>query len=214
VNKFFRWLKIILLTAMVVSALLAVGLWCFWQEAQVSLSRAVWVAGKPNLMDEGVIDKWRGVPVYYNGVPYTHSWGLHYADDGYYYGQKWQCVEFMKRFYHDRMHHAFPDVMGHAAEFFDANTAQGALNVKRGLLQFANGGNVKPALDDIMVWTSHTYGHVAIVAKVGDDFIEVVQQNVGNGSRGRIELSVRDGKYSVGDYGSLGAPAGWLRVKR
>ena len=39
------------------------------------------------------LDTYRGVSVYENGSSVTTSHGKHYATDGYYYGQKWQCVE-------------------------------------------------------------------------------------------------------------------------
>jgi surface antigen len=156
-----------------------------------------------------VIDQWRGVPVRANGLPYDQSHGRHVAADGYYYGRQWQCVEFIKRFHYDHLHHAMPDGMGHAREFFDPAVAHGQLNAKRGLRQFTNGGDEAPRLDDLMVWTFGTYGHVAIVSKVGGDFIEVVQQNVLQGSRERLKL-VRDGDgWRVTGRRE---PAGWLRM--
>ena len=39
-----------------------------------------------------VLDSYRGVPVYDNGLLFFWSYGRHYAPDAYYYGQKWQCV--------------------------------------------------------------------------------------------------------------------------
>ncbi|MDR0533434.1 MAG: CHAP domain-containing protein [Verrucomicrobiales bacterium] len=209
-------LKLILIAAAVFvigASLLAAGCGLVYYRTGHQ-SHPVWIAGSPNLVDEGVIDMWRGVPVRYNGVPYTQSWGKHYADDGYYYGQKWQCVEFMKRYYHDRMKHAFPDVMGHAADFFDANTQSGTLNVKRGLWQYVNGHEEAPQVDDILVWTSNGYGHVAIITRVEDGMVQWIQQNVRSGTRGETVVSVCDGKFFVGEYGMLGAPAGWLRAKK
>src|SRR5215216_5426914 len=65
------------------------------------------------------LDAYRDVEVLDNGWLYTRSYGRHYAPDGYYYGQKWQCVEFIKRFYFLAHGHRMPDVMGHALDFFD-----------------------------------------------------------------------------------------------
>jgi hypothetical protein len=191
--------------------------WWWWLPALARLAaepvtQSVWIEHGPPLTVGGVVDQWRGVPVRYNGAPYTRSWGRHHAADGFYYGQKWQCVEFIKRFYHDCLGHTFPNAMGHAAEFFDSRVPHGTLNLRRGLLQYANGGNVPPALDDIMVWTTNGFGHVAIVSKVDYGFIEVVQQNIGIRTRAQLTISVRDGKYHVGGQGRLGAPAGWLRL--
>ena len=45
------------------------------------------------------IDNLNGVTVYFNG----HSWnilGKNFAPDGYYLGLKYQCVEFVKRYYY------------------------------------------------------------------------------------------------------------------
>jgi len=206
-------LKLILIASSVLVigvSLLVAGCKLIYYSAVYS-SHAVWIAGAPNLVNEGVIDMWRGIPVRYNGVPYTQSWGKHYANDGYYYGQKWQCVEFMKLYYHDRMKHSFPDVMGHAADFFDASVRPGTLNVKRGLWQYANGQAVPPQVDDILDWTSNGYGHVAIVTRVGEGKVQWIQQNVRSGTRGETDISIHDGKFFVGEYGTLGAPAGWLR---
>ena len=66
-----------------------------------------------------MLDSYRGVPVYDNGLLYFRNHGKNYSKDGYYFGQKWQCVEFVKRFYYQAKNHRMPDVMGHAKSFFD-----------------------------------------------------------------------------------------------
>jgi hypothetical protein len=155
-----------------------------------------------------VVDAWRGVPVRANGWPYDRSHGRHVGPDGYYYGRMWQCVEFIKRFYYDHFGHAFPDGMGHAKSFFDPEVPHGGWNARRGLRQFVNGAGERPQLDDLVVWTQGTYGHVAVVSKVGGDYVEVVQQNVREGSRLRLHLAGEAEGYRMG--GEHG-PAGFLR---
>src|SRR5688572_10701975 len=66
-----------------------------------------------------VLDSYRNVPVHDNGLVFFRSYGKHYSADGYYFGQKWQCVEYIKRFYFEAKGHRMPDVMGHAKSFFD-----------------------------------------------------------------------------------------------
>src|SRR5436189_6465271 len=110
-----------------------------------------------------VLDSYQGVPVYDNGLLFFRSYGRHYSAGGYYYGQKWQCVEFIKRFYHDAKGHKMPDVMGHAKSFFDESLPDEALNPRRGLLQYRNGSSEKPRPDDLIVFTDTEYGHVGIV---------------------------------------------------
>jgi hypothetical protein len=137
------------------------------------------------------------------------SHGKHYAADAYYYGQKWQCVEYIKRFYHDAMKHSMPNVWGHAQDFFDPEVGHGDLNVKRGLVQYENGGTEPPRADDLLVFRIGSLGHVAIISRVGDNEVEVVQQNIRGFPRARHELLVRDGRFTIG---TAKQPAGWLRL--
>lgn len=155
-----------------------------------------------------VLDEYRGVPVYDNGLLFFHSYGRHYAKDGYYYGQKWQCVEFIKRFYHDAKGHRMPEVMGHAKSFFDETISDGALNPRRDLIQYRNGSREKPRPDDLLVFTDTKYGHVGIVSEVGDKHVEIIQQNILGHTRQRLSLVVSNGHFFVTEPRR---PAGWLR---
>ncbi len=156
-----------------------------------------------------VLDSYRTVPVYDNGLLYFRSYGKHYAQDGYYYGQKWQCVEFIKRFFHDVKHHNMPDGMGHAKSFFDPSLPDGALNTRRGLVQYRNGSLHVPQPEDLLVFTDTKYGHVAIVTQVSADSVELIQQNILAGTRRRFALAATNGHYFIT---APRIPAGWLRV--
>lgn len=157
-----------------------------------------------------VLDTYKGVDVFFNGDDYVETFGKHYSSDGYYYGYKWQCVEYVKRFYKDALNHEMKDGYGHAKDFFDESVGQGELNEKRGLIQYRNGEDEKPKEDDLLVFTDTTYGHVVIISEVGDDYIEVVQQNMGKESRDKFDLSCIDGKYYVGGKREA---ACWLRLE-
>jgi len=154
-----------------------------------------------------VLDSYKGVDVYYNGGSYTENHGKNYSRDGYYYGYKWQCVEYIKRFYYMVKGLKMSDVYGNAKDFFDSSTPQGKLNKKRGLVQYRNEDTEKPKADDLLVFTDNTYGHVAIITEVGEDYIEVIQQNKAS-SREKFKLEEKQGKYFVGEKR---LPAGWLR---
>ena len=154
------------------------------------------------------LDVYRGVSVYDNGVLFFRSYGKNYSPDGYYFGQKWQCVEFIKRFYFLAKNHRMPDVMGHAKSFFDEQIPDGALNPRRGLVQYRNGSTTPPRPDDLMVFTDTKFGHVAIVTSVTDNSLEVIQQNILRGSRQRFSVVVSNGQYFVTQPRP---PAGWLR---
>jgi CHAP domain len=128
-----------------------------------------------------VVDELNGVKVYYNGGV-SHSSGRNLGRDGYNLGIKYQCVEFIKRYYFERFGHEMPDAFGNAMDFFDATLRDGDLNAKRALRQFRNGSASSPQPDDILVlgpWVFNPYGHVAIVAAVEKTSIEIVQQNPG-----------------------------------
>lgn len=179
------------------------------------LSGTIYVSNKINqkITDQGngigrVMDSYKGVDVYYNGDDYSLNHGKNYSKDGYYYGYKWQCVEFIKRFFYEAKSHKMPDVYGNAKDFFDENVENGKLNDKRGLIQYRNGENEKPQPDDLVVFMDTTYGHVVIVTEVGENYIEVIQQNMGEYARIRFDLECKEGKYFVG---GKRVPAGWLR---
>lgn len=157
-----------------------------------------------------ILDAWRGVPVVHNGTPYWKSHGRHFADAGYYYGKKWQCVEYIKRFYFDVFGHEMPDVMGHARSFFDPETGHGMLNTRRGMLQFANGADEPPRPDDLMVWRYGNFGHVAVVTQVEPGAVQVIQQNVIQGTRQWLPRRRVGSQEWIGIDGWM--PSGWLRI--
>lgn len=155
-----------------------------------------------------LIDSYMGVPVYSNGKDYMSSHGLNFSSDGYYYGYKWQCVEFVKRFYYIVYNHSMPDGAGNAKYFFNPMLAQGEFNEQRGLFQYHNGGDVKPQPGDILVFSEGKYGHVAIISATGQGWVEVIQQN-SEYPRERFELQIKKDSYTV--IGKEKNPAGWLR---
>ncbi|OCG61857.1 hypothetical protein [Gilliamella sp. GillExp13] len=62
--------------------------------------------------------------VYYNGS-INNVRGRNIAKDGYNLGLKYQCVEFIKRYYYQRFNHKMPNSYGHAKEFFDPSIVDG-----------------------------------------------------------------------------------------
>lgn len=149
------------------------------------------------------------VPVYDNGYLFAASHGKNHASDGYYYGQKWQCVEFVKRFYSEALGHRMPDGWGHAKDYYDPAIAHRALNPRRGMIQFVNGGDEPPAVDDLLVFRGAGYGHVAVISSVTADRVEVIQQNIFGRPRQIFELQRAGGCFRIVEPN---APAGWLRV--
>jgi surface antigen len=160
-----------------------------------------------NARNVGVaIDSYKGVPIYDNGPLVYKSHGRNYSPSGYYYGQKWQCVEFVKRFFDQAKAHQMPDVWGNAKDFFDPAVAQGGMNNRRGLRQYYNGSNAPPVADDLFVFSGR-FGHVGIVSEVTSNSVEIVQQNIYRKPRARFPLTVTNGCCFVGSANLLG----WLR---
>jgi hypothetical protein len=160
-----------------------------------------------------VIDSFHGVKVYYNGAV-NHTTGRNTSADGYNLGIRYQCVEFVKRYYYERFGHKMPDSYGHAKHFFNVAIKDGTLNPARGLIQFVNGGKSRPQVDDLVVfapWTLNRYGHVAIISAVDDTIIEVVQQNPGpfGSTREQYPLHQRTDGVWVVEHARL---LGWLRL--
>ncbi len=156
-----------------------------------------------NLTIGEMIDEYRGIPVYYNGSPYQ-SQGRHVSPGGYNYGMKWQCVEFVKRYYYNRLKHEMPDTYGHAKDFFNRELRDGDFNKRRNLYQFINGGVFKPAADDIVVYDGDDYGHVAIITEVGEDYLMLIQQNVGTATRHKIPFAKHDNHYYIMNRNVIG----------
>lgn len=145
-----------------------------------------------------------------NGViVYLNSGGIMSCDgernlsaNGYSYGIKWQCVEFVRRYYYNYLHHEMPNRYGHASHYFRDAIPSGSMNLERDLLQYHN-GDVKPQKNDIIIWPG-TYGHVAIVINVTETTVSTIAQNVGQNCTEILSLN---------EYTISGGCVGLLRKK-
>ena len=156
------------------------------------------------------IDSYNGVIVYYSGNG-GHVKNRSLTKDGYNMGFKYECVEFVKRYYYVRFNHKMPESYGNACSFYKNGLKDGQLNVQRNLIQYSNPGMMKPQVDDLIVFPGNKfnpYGHVAIISKVTDNEIEVVQQNTGLGTRSTFWLK-KTGEWWKININTLG----WLRRK-
>ncbi len=182
----------------------------------IALSSFVWlysanIANAKEYQLGDVVDSLDGVAVYYNGK-ISHVKERNLAPDGYNIGLKWQCVEFVKRYYYEYYNHKFPNSYGHAKDFFNKSVKDGAYSRERGLNQYKNGSQRRPQKGDLIIFDGSTfnpYGHVAIISAVFDDKIEIIQQNPGPSARSRISLKLthKRGLWFVEANGVLG----WLR---
>ena len=105
-----------------------------------------------------------------------------------------------------------PDSYGHAKDFFEKTLADGKKSKRRNLTQYSNPSKTKPKVDDLLIFdgtTFNKYGHVAIISKVMETRIEIIQQNPGptNKSRETFSLENKDGTWEIKSNRALG----WLR---
>lgn len=207
-RKFLLFLLLVVVIAIVGVIVAALGAWYFLSDRQEPTRHVV----PPTHRFGEVIDRFNGVSVHYNGE-FSNSQGRNTTPDGYNLGLRYQCVEFVKRYYAERLNHRMPDSWGHAKDFYNPALADGQLNAARDLRQFSNGGSSLPQVEDLIVFgpsLSNEYGHVAIVSAVEEGAIEIVQQNSGplGSSRARYALvEGPDGRLMVDNPRVLG----WLR---
>ena len=157
------------------------------------------------------VDSLNGVYVYYNGSVGNVN-GRRLTKDGYNLGLKYQCVEFVKRYYYKALKHKMPHSYGHAKDFFLSSVKDGNRNKQRDLVQYTNPSASAPKVNDLVVYSGtvfNSYGHVSIVSKVSDSEIEIIQQNPGafGKSRATFTLSKTNGKWHIDNKQILG----WLR---
>lgn len=149
--------------------------------------------------------------MYYNGGVGNVS-GKNTTANGYNLGLKYQCVEFVKRYYYEHLNHKMPNSYGNAKGFFDKSLNDGQENKQRNLTQYTNLSKTKPKVDDLLIFQGtifNRYGHVAIISKVIDNEIEIIHQNPGpyGQSRETYALKYENDKWKIENDRILG----WLR---
>ena len=165
---------------------------------------------RPFVKHGEIIDSLNHVKVYYNDGFSNVSSGRNLGKNNYNIGLKYQCVEFVKRYYYEYYKHEMPNSYGNAKDFFNQKLEDGGVNSDRDLTQFENGSKSKPKVGDLVVFDGdlfNPYGHVAIISLVKKEEIEVIQQNTGTNSRATYPLLVENKKWVI-DYKSI---LGWLR---
>ena len=160
------------------------------------------------------IDELNGISVYYNGGV-DNVTERNTTTDGYNLGLKYQCVEFVKRYYYEHLNHKMPHSYGNAKDFFDKSLKDGQKNDQRNLTQYTNPSHAKPKIDDLIIFQEtafNKYGHVAIISKVTDDEVEIIQQNPGpfGQSRETYDLEFENEKWKIENNLVLG----WLRKEK
>jgi len=140
-----------------------------------------------------------------SALPDRHSYRSYL--DGIYMGQKWQCVEFARRWLYVNQGLLFDDV-GMAYEIFDLTSIRDVRNNARlPLRSFRNGSRRPPEPGCLLVWDEggefERTGHVAIVVEVLPNRVRFAEQNLGHrvwpqGQRYSREINAK--RSSTGEF--------------
>jgi chitodextrinase len=130
----------------------------------------------------------------------------YYSVNGVTTGMKWQCVEYVNRYYLQVYNKNIRIPGTDAKDYYKTAT-------DRGLSAYPNDGSVLPQPGDILVSEGGTYGHVAIVREVTENRVYVAQQNWFNG-HGDVKAPLsKVGNHLDGFGGSKTyIVKGWLRL--
>lgn len=127
------------------------------------------------------------------------------------YGLQYQCVEYVRRFYHLIKGIETREGMMNKRWNGNANTYFRTAAEKE-LDAFENGGRVPPRPEDILAFQGGPYGHVAIITLVAEDHIEFVEQNFSPTGTGRLAYNPLTNRVENRKVGrDLFVVEGWLR---
>jgi surface antigen len=145
------------------------------------------------------------VAAYSNGSALYASY-VNNSVNGIYTGMKWQCVEYVRRYFLSTFNTDLASKYNGNANYWYTNAAA------MGLEQYANGGTTPPQVGDILCATGpSSNGHVAIIKRITGSKIFTAQQNFANDSTDLdkpLTLTVSNGTYTVSGYTGI---QGWLR---
>ena len=150
------------------------------------------------------VGDFNGIVAYSNGSTSYYS-GLSNYVGGVYTGIKWQCVEYVQRYYVETYDLNIKPFFGNANSFYNQANASAA-----GLQIYPNGGNEGLQVGDILCSNGGAYGHIAIVREVAANYVKVIQQNWLNHSGDNSFTLTRNGN-TISGFNSSYQINGWLR---
>lgn len=144
----------------------------------------------------------------FNGITAYQNGSTNY-DSGQYStcGLKWQCVEYVNRYYYQKYAHKNLRGTGNANTYY-------ATAASKGLIAHKNAGSTKPAVGDMLVSAGGSFGHIALVREVGSNYVKVIQQNWSNSTSDDskpLTMTAANGTYTVAGFSGSYPIQGWLR---
>jgi glutathionylspermidine amidase/synthetase len=129
-----------------------------------------------------------------------------------YTGEKWQCVEFARRYLIINYHITF-DSVENAYNIFDLSYFISLKNnMKISITKCINSSTIRPHIGSLLIWNRNykNTGHVAIITNIYDDYIMIAEQNYndiswnGNSYSRKLKLVVDNGRYYIMSKNILG----------
>lgn len=120
-----------------------------------------------------------------------------------YTGERWQCVEFARRYLITNYNITF-DSIENAYNIFDLSYFISLNNNMRISIQKCmNGSYDRPHIGSLLIWNNNykNTGHVAIITNLYDDYITIAEQNYndmswnGNTYSRKLKLEINNGYY-------------------
>lgn len=176
---------------------------------------------------------YRGVPALSNGsdqwgdndcgtdIPTPCAIGVDDSTNTCSYGDRYQCVEYVRRFYSLRQDTTQRvDTSGwiglNAANFINVDSSGNVSSPLNGFTAFANNGTTLPLPDDMIVFSGGGFGHIAIVESVTSSNVNIIEQNWN--TQGLYSLTISPSTNTIenriGGGGTIFTVVGWLRATK
>ena len=119
---------------------------------------------------------------FYNNVPSFRNNFLEYHFEPNYVGNilsglKWQCIEFVRRYFIEKYHITFKSVKN-VYDMLNLNSFIIISNrIEIPLYFYTIKNKVEPKVDDMVLFYYKDTGHIALISSVKGDVIEICEQN-------------------------------------
>jgi len=129
------------------------------------------------------------------------------------YGLKWQCVEFINRYYKQIYDKDITVKGGNAKDYWTLASDKGLDKYANGPNNAPDGSTSPPQVGDIIVSQGNPVGHVAIVKQIDSKGVHVAQQNWDEGPFDQdYVLTINLASNTVNGFSAGYQVTGWLRL--
>ncbi|EQC31036.1 hypothetical protein SDRG_11223 [Saprolegnia diclina VS20] len=160
----------------------------------------------------------------YNAACPKMARGLVHFHNGVFTGLQWQCVELARRYLVVRSGVTFSSIR-FAYEIFAPTTAFATVADERPVAvdRCHNGAPTRPRVGSLLIWDHGGHmketGHVAVITRVADDYVDIIEQNHDDSvwpsdqdySR-RLAATVTKDGYAIAPASTNETILGWINI--